>query len=147
MLNAGTLVVANSSGSATGGGTVTLNGGVLASLAGVTNSIGGAVVAGTGTHTIAPGGLGTIGTLNIGLGLTTSSNTTLDFDLGTPVSGGSYNGDLIELTSGSSTPARAPTSRSASIRPPTATTGWSADPSEAQLWPISTCRRRRRIFL
>ncbi len=101
VLIAGTLVVANSSGSATGGGTVTLNGGVLASLAGVTNSIGGAVVAGTGTHTIAPGGLGAIGTLNIGLGLTTSSNTTLDFDLGTPVSGGTYHGDLIELISGS----------------------------------------------
>ena len=58
------------------------------------------MAAGTGPHAIAPGGAGTIGTLNLS-GLTTSSNTTLEYDLGSPVSGGSYTGDLINFTTGS----------------------------------------------
>jgi autotransporter-associated beta strand protein len=91
------LIVSNSSGSATGSGNVTLNGGILASAANG-GSISGNVVAGTGSHTIAPGGIGTVGTLAIG-GLTTSSLTTLNFDLGTG-SGEITNGDLLTLGSG-----------------------------------------------
>jgi autotransporter-associated beta strand protein len=95
-VNAGTLVVNNSTGSATGSGNVTLNGGILAS--GTTGSISGNVLAGAGSHTIAPGGVGTVGSLTIG-GLTSSSLTTLNFDLGTG-SGTITNGDLLTLGSG-----------------------------------------------
>ncbi|MGA2443220.1 MAG: autotransporter-associated beta strand repeat-containing protein, partial [Tepidisphaeraceae bacterium] len=95
-LGAGTLIVNNTSGSATGTGNVTLNGGVLAS--GTTGSISGNVLAGTGSHTIAPGGIGAVGSLTIG-GLTSSNVTTLNFDLGTG-SGEITNGDLLTLGSG-----------------------------------------------
>jgi autotransporter-associated beta strand protein len=95
ILNAGTLIVSNTSGSATGTGSVTLNGGILAS--GATGSISGNVLAGTGSHTIAPGGVGTVGSLTIG-GLTSTNLTTLDFDLGTGA-GEITNGDLLTLGS------------------------------------------------
>ena len=115
ILNAGTLTVANSPGSsATGSGNVILNGGTLASAsATVINTlsndatfsvpagngyISGNVIAGSGAHTIAPGDVGSIGTLQIG-GLTTSSLTTLNFDLGSG-SGTITNGDLLVLGSG-----------------------------------------------
>ena len=88
IVNNGTLVVANASGSATGGGNVTMNGGVLASDPIIGGSISGNVLSGgVGAHTIAPGGVGTIGQLNIG-GLTTSGLTTLAFDLTTPSGSG-----------------------------------------------------------
>ena len=99
-VSAGTLVVANTTGSATSGGNVILNGGTLAS--GLVGSISGSVLAGTGAHVIAPGGVGSVGTLTIG-GLTTSNLTTLSFDLGAgPAStvGTSNvvtNGDLLVL--------------------------------------------------
>jgi autotransporter-associated beta strand protein len=95
-LNNGVLIVSNASGSATGSGNVTLNGGTLAS--GPVSSISGNVIAGTGAHTIAPGGVGSIGSLTIG-GLTTSNQTTLNFDLGTG-SGVITNGDLLVLGNG-----------------------------------------------
>ena len=98
-LNASMLVVANGSvGSATGTNSVTLNGGTLA--AGPLGTITGAVYGGSGPHMIAPGaGLpaGQFGTLRLTDGLTTNANTTLLFDLGAPVTGGAYSGDLIDL--------------------------------------------------
>jgi autotransporter-associated beta strand protein len=75
---AGTLVVSNTSGSATGSSTVTLTGGTLAS--GPVGTITGPVVAGAGAHVLAPGGVGTIGTLNLG-SLSLNNNSTLDFDI------------------------------------------------------------------
>ena len=91
----GTLVAANGgNGSATGSGTVTLNGGTLAS-GPSGGSISGSVVVGSIASEIAPGGIGSIGTLTIG-SLLTSSNLTLNFDLTTP--GGS--GDLLTITNG-----------------------------------------------
>jgi autotransporter-associated beta strand protein len=116
-LNAGTLKIANAVGggfSATGNGNVILNGGVLASasaavvaaLQGATTpdpnagsgQITGNVIAGSGAHTIAPGDIGSIGTMNIN-GLTSNNLTTLNFDLG----GGSgliTTGDILTLGSG-----------------------------------------------
>ena len=93
-LDAGTLVAANgSNGSATGSGTVTLNGGTLAS--GTSGgSISGGVKAGSGASVIAPGGVGSVGKLTIGSLLTASNLTTLNFDLTTP--GGSN--DLLMVT-------------------------------------------------
>ena len=73
-----TLTVANATGSATGSGNVTLNGGTLASAA--TGAISGTVIAGSAAHTIAPGGAGTIGTLGVGA-LTLNANSTLNFDV------------------------------------------------------------------
>jgi autotransporter-associated beta strand protein len=96
-LNAGTLVVNNTTGSATGTGNVTLNGGVLAS--GITGLISGDVLAGTGSNTIAPGGVGIVGSLTIGGFTTTGGLTTLDFDLGTGT-GIITNGDLLMLGAG-----------------------------------------------
>ncbi len=89
----GTLVAANgSNGSATGSGSVTLSGGTLAS--GTSGgSISGEVLIGSVASEIAPGGIGSIGTLTIG-SLVTASNLTLNFDLATP--GGS--GDLLTIT-------------------------------------------------
>jgi fibronectin-binding autotransporter adhesin len=78
-VTSGGLVVANSTGSATGTGTVTLNGGILSS-ASTGGAISNTVIAGTGPHTIAPGGVGTIGNLSVG-DLSTNSDTTLVFDL------------------------------------------------------------------
>ena len=99
-INAGTLVAANAAGSATGSGNVTLNGGTLASAI-TGGSITGNVVGGTGSYTLAPGGVGTVGDLSIG-GLTTTLLATLDFDLGPgPASGHEVtNGDLLTLGSG-----------------------------------------------
>ena len=99
----GTLVAAydtaSLTASSTGTGNVALNGGVLASNAGATAYVLGNVIAGnTTSQTIAPGGMGTIGSLSIG-GLTTSDLTTLNFDLGTG-SGEITNGDLLTLGSG-----------------------------------------------
>jgi len=97
-IDSGTLIVANASGSATGTGNVTMNGGVLAS-SGATAAISGNVVDGAASaYTIAPGGVGTVGTLTLG-GLTTTSLGTLNFDLGTG-SGEITNGDLLVLGSG-----------------------------------------------
>ena len=108
-VNAGTLRVANgANGSATGPGPVTLNGGVLAAAANPTGgSIAGLVSAGSGAHIIAPSsGLspGTFATLNLNGGLTTSSNTTLTFNVGSTNSGTGSNslpiftgGDLINI--------------------------------------------------
>ncbi len=91
----GTLVAANgTNGSATGSGTVTLNGGTLASSTSG-GSISGAVQVGSVASEIAPGGIGSVGTLTIG-SLITTSNLTLNFDLTTP--GG--NGDLLTITNG-----------------------------------------------
>ena len=108
-VSGGTLTVANgTSGSATGTGNVTLNGGTLAGSAGAGGSIGGAVLGGTGPHIIAPGaGLspGTFGTLTLNNGLTTNNNTTLNFNLATSstmTANGSpvYIGDLLNVNNG-----------------------------------------------
>jgi fibronectin-binding autotransporter adhesin len=82
-LTAGTLLASNTTGSATGTGIVTLNGGILSSAAGDGTATTGSVsdvVAGTGPHTISPGGIGTLGRLATG-NLTINSNTTLQFDI------------------------------------------------------------------
>ncbi len=93
-ITAGTLIVSNTAGSATGTGPVALNGGVLAS--GVVGTIAGTVTAGTAAiNQVAPGGIGSIGTLNVG-SLITSGSTTLNFDLSP--SGGSN--DLLNVTGG-----------------------------------------------
>jgi autotransporter-associated beta strand protein len=102
-VNAGTLSVANTTGSGTGTGNVTLNGGTFAS--GTVGTITGSVLAGTGPQTIAPGGVGTVGTLTVG-GLTTGSTgtanaTTFAFDLGTATGGIASNGDLFNVSSSS----------------------------------------------
>ena len=73
-----------------------MNAGILAS--GAVGTISGNVLAGTAAHTIAPGGVGTVGTLTIG-GLTSSTLTTLNFDLGTGA-GVITNGDNLILGSG-----------------------------------------------
>jgi autotransporter-associated beta strand protein len=103
VINSGTLVAAYTTASATasstGTGTVFLNGGVLASAAGVQSYVLGTVVGGSATaHSIAPGGVGTIGSLNIG-GLITTNLTTLAFDLGSG-SGEVTNGDLLTIGAG-----------------------------------------------
>ena len=84
-INGGMLVVANAAGSATGSGDVYLNSGVLASAPGAADIIGGSVWGGANAHQIAPGGIGSIGSMYIAGGLGLNSNSTLDFDL----SGGS----------------------------------------------------------
>ena len=87
-VNDGTLVAANgASGSATGAGTVTLDGGTLASAAGG-GSIRGGVVIGPEASVIAPGGIGGVAPLSIGSLVTASNLTTLNFDLTTPGSSG-----------------------------------------------------------
>ena len=80
-LYGGTLIVANTAASATGAGPVTLNGGMLASMPGSVDIIGGNVAAGRGAHQIAPGGIGGIGTMSILGKLALNGNTTLDFDI------------------------------------------------------------------
>jgi fibronectin-binding autotransporter adhesin len=103
ILTNGTLVAASPFGTSTGSGTVTLNGGTLAGNANA--YISGNVLAGSGAHIIAPGGVGSIGTLTVG-GLTTSSLTTINFDLGAGPAvniGGNNivnNGDLLTLGTG-----------------------------------------------
>src|SRR5262249_43945175 len=79
-LSSGTLIVANTSGSATGTGDVTLNGGKLASSAGSGGFISGNVIAGAGSHILSPGGDGSIGALTVG-GLSLNSFSTLNFDI------------------------------------------------------------------
>jgi autotransporter-associated beta strand protein len=94
-LTAGTLIVSNISGSATGSGNVVLNGGIL----GGSGTIAGHVLPGTGAHTIHPGeGLAANATATLTVGaLTTSTSTTLAFNLVTP--GHSSTNDLIHVTS------------------------------------------------
>jgi autotransporter-associated beta strand protein len=92
IVNSGTLVVANSTGSALGTGNVTMNGGVLAST--TTGTIFGSVLPGSGTYTIAPGGGGSIGTLTIG-GWTISNSATLALD---PASTPAGSGGLLVIT-------------------------------------------------
>ncbi len=103
-INAGTFVAADTtsspSASSTGTANVALNGGVLASASAATSYILGSVIGGSSTHTIAPGGVGTVGVLSIGGSLTTTNQTTLNFDLGTG-SGVVTNGDELILGSGS----------------------------------------------
>jgi len=77
-VSGGTLVVANTAGSATGSGSVTVNAGTLAS--GATGSIAGSLLAGSGAHSISPGGDGGIGSLGVGA-LTLNSNSSLRFDI------------------------------------------------------------------
>jgi autotransporter-associated beta strand protein len=105
-LVAGTLVVANSQGSATGTSTVTLNGGILSS-GSAGGTISGGVFAGNAAHSIAPGsGLPATqyGTLNLLGGLTTNLYTTLLYNVNptpTGLVGGNgdniFGGDLINL--------------------------------------------------
>jgi autotransporter-associated beta strand protein len=94
ILNQGVLLANNTVGSATGSGTVTLNGGTL----GGGGTIAGTVAGGTGAHTIAPSANlapATVAKLTVG-GLTTNANTTLAFRLETPnTTGGS---DSIKVT-------------------------------------------------
>ena len=95
-VEAGILVASNGNGSATGSGTVTLNGGTLASGAGG-GSIAGEVVVGSLASEIAPGAVATPATLRIGSLLSASNLTTLDFDLTTPEGSGDLlmvNGNL-----------------------------------------------------
>lgn len=89
-ITAGTLCVSNTGGSATGAGTVTLNGGTLASAPGGSafgigsaGFITGSVISGTGANTIAPGGVAAYGHLTIN-NLVTNSNTTLNLGLTAP---------------------------------------------------------------
>ncbi len=83
-VTSGTLRVANTSFSTTAGstgtGVVTLNGGTLASLPATTSYIVGNVASGTGANTIAPGGVGSLGTLSVG-GMILTNNTTLSVDV------------------------------------------------------------------
>jgi len=105
-VNGGSLIANNTTGSATGSGTVTLNGGILASGA-AGGIITGPVSAGSGSHTIAPGGIGTVGTLTVGA-LTTTSNTTINFDLGTGTGPEITSNDLLTVGSGTSIGATTP---------------------------------------
>jgi autotransporter-associated beta strand protein len=102
-LSSGVLVaadtVSSATASSTGTSTVTLNGGILASAPLVTSYILGNVVAGTGSHTIAPGGVGIVGSLTIG-GLTSTNLTTLSFELGSGAGPEISNGSLLTLGSG-----------------------------------------------
>jgi fibronectin-binding autotransporter adhesin len=95
-VNLGTLVIANTAGSATGPGAVTLNGGELASAPGNVGAISGYVSAGSGANTISPGGDGTIGTMTLGGLLELNSLSTLRFDISSTSSL-----DQINLSSGS----------------------------------------------
>jgi autotransporter-associated beta strand protein len=96
----GTLIVANSTGSATGTGNISLSGGTLAS--GAVGTISGSVNASTNPNQIAPGGVGGIGTLTLGgvnLSGTASDLSTINFDLGAgpAASGIITNGDLLNI--------------------------------------------------
>jgi autotransporter-associated beta strand protein len=100
-INSGVLVLngTNATGqSVTGTGNVTMNGGRLETNSGAGAFASGNIIAGSGAHTIAPGGLSVVGTLSVG-GLTSSSLTTLNFDLGTGT-GTITNGDNLILGSG-----------------------------------------------
>ena len=97
-LNAGSLILANgSNGSALGSGNLTINGGTV-TVSG-TGSMSGTAQYGTGAYAIAPGNsLNPFGDMMVG-GLSTSSATTLHFDIGSPVAGNTYGGDLITVSS------------------------------------------------
>jgi fibronectin-binding autotransporter adhesin len=98
-VNFGTLTVANTTGSATGTGDVTLAATSAVTLAsGPVGSIAGNVSAGANAN-IQPGGNGSIGTLSIG-GLTTDFDTDINFDLGTGSGPIINNGDLLNIGSG-----------------------------------------------
>jgi autotransporter-associated beta strand protein len=97
VINGGQLSAGNTSGSATGTGNITMNAGILAS--GPVGSVSGNVLAGAGSHTIAPGGIGAVGSLTIG-GLTSSSLSILNFDLGSGAGPQITSGDLLTLGSG-----------------------------------------------
>ncbi len=77
IVNAGTLVIDQDS---TGSGAVVLNGGTLASVSYQPVTLGGALLAGSGAHTIQPGGSGQIGILNVP-GMTLNRFSSLDFDI------------------------------------------------------------------
>ncbi len=107
---AGALVVANTAGSATGSGPVSIGSGALltgsGAIAGPLNVSGG-IVSGSlqvgglttvsGSGTISPAGAGVIGTLNFSGGLALGSGNTLQLDLG---SGSLGQADLLELGGG-----------------------------------------------
>jgi autotransporter-associated beta strand protein len=91
VVNSGTLSAVNTTGSATGTGTVTLNGGTLAS--GTIGTISGAILAGTGSYIINPGGAGAFGTLSLGSTLALNGvSSTLTFDVSNSTS------DLLAVT-------------------------------------------------
>jgi autotransporter-associated beta strand protein len=94
-VNTATLDVSNASGSATGSAAVNLTSAVLTSDSG---AVGGNVSADSASM-LAPGGVGSVGTLTVG-GLTTAAGTTLNFDLGTGAGPIITNGDLLTLGSG-----------------------------------------------
>jgi autotransporter-associated beta strand protein len=94
VINGGTVLASNLTGSALGPSGVVINGGTL----GGEGTVAGTVVAGTGAHTIAPSATRTAGlrtTLTVG-GLTTSPQTMLSFRLTAP--GPSGGNDLINVT-------------------------------------------------
>ncbi len=91
-INSGSIIVTNTTGSATSAGNVTVNAGILASGPGAVGIISGTVNAGTFAHAFAPGGFNSIGSLTVG-GLTLSNTSTLGFDLSSPTSG-----DLLAVT-------------------------------------------------
>ncbi|MGD1090310.1 MAG: autotransporter-associated beta strand repeat-containing protein, partial [Verrucomicrobiota bacterium] len=97
-VDSGELDVTNTSGSATSTANLTMNGGTLAS--GSVGSVAGNVLTGgsASAYTVAPGGVGNVGTLTIG-GLTSSTLTTLSFKLGAG-SGTVTNGSQLILGSG-----------------------------------------------
>ena len=103
-ITAGTLLVANTTGSGTGTGPVNIGtAGTLASGAGATGIVSGLVTtAGTGSQ-IAPGAtaasnIGTVGTLTLAGGLNLAAGATIPFDLGASsdrinLTGGTFTGD------------------------------------------------------
>ncbi|MGD0137345.1 MAG: autotransporter-associated beta strand repeat-containing protein, partial [Tepidisphaeraceae bacterium] len=99
-VSAGTLSIADTSGNATGtGSTLTISpGATLASSSAVPGAMVSQNVLASG-GTISPGGTLAIGTLTVG-GLTTSSATSLSFDLGTGAGPTISNGDMLTLGSG-----------------------------------------------
>lgn len=104
-VNGGILNLANgasSSGSVAGTGTLTLGSTTAGSIFATDPTVGGrlqsALVAGGFAHTIAPGGVGTAGLLNLAGAVTTNTNTTFNFDLVNGTFSGPSN-DLISLTS------------------------------------------------
>ncbi len=94
-VNAGTLLVNNTTGSGTGTGAV--NVAALATLGGTGTISGLTTVASTGV--LSPNTTGTIGTLNLTGGLTTTG-ASLVFDLGTPMSSDLINTGVLTTTGG-----------------------------------------------
>jgi autotransporter-associated beta strand protein len=86
-ITAGTLQVSNTSGSATGSGSVAFNNAadtvaILASGAGTTGAISGLVTTANTNSTFNPGGTGTIGTMTLSGGLNATNGATFLFDIG-----------------------------------------------------------------